>query len=78
MAITQGYTGCNTRCCRALAKLLHKFFSVSFQVNKVHQWYLRLVGLDYDTQVEMVRDLHEKNDDFVAVLNVSKILVFVV
>lgn len=46
-----------------------------YQVNRVHQWYLNLVGLDYDTQVEMVKDFHEKEDDFVNILNVSNMIV---
>ena len=44
---------------------------VLFQANKVQHLYQRMMGLDYGAQVELVKELREKDADFVDTLNVS-------
>ena len=39
----------------------------------MHLLYQKLMALDYGAQVELVRDLREKDADFVDTLNVSTI-----
>ena len=36
-----------------------------FHVNRLRQLYLRMMGLTYSSQVELVNDLREKDEDFV-------------
>ena len=44
---------------------------MTFQVNKVQHLYQRMMGLEYSAQVELVKELREKDADFVDTLNVS-------